>query len=148
MAIYRAPRPRWRATLIGVVVALVVGIGIGFLLGGSEPDPEVAVQEMASELNRTSGTLEVVSIEYSEAVEDGEVVSEPEYEGARAAAIRARSSYDSVREPLALLVPGAVAELDAAFDDLIAAIDEIAPEEDVTQAAEDTSRLLDDFGPP
>jgi hypothetical protein len=149
MAIYRPPPPRWRAAIAGGLVGILVGLIAGILLArGSGADHADAVREIKSALTRSAGTLEVVEIEYSEAVENGEITTESEYEGARAAALRARSGFQDVREPLGLLAPEATAEIDAAFDQLLAAIDDLSDEAVVAEHVQDTTRLLTEFGTP
>jgi hypothetical protein len=149
MAIYRRSPPRWRATAVAAVVCLVAGGAAGWLIGSrSEPDPIEAVRSIQSSLAGVSGALEVVEIEYAEAVEDGETVAQSEYEGARAAAIRARSLFAEVRRPLQVLAPAAVSQIDTNLEALVGAIDSTADEAEVAEMVATTSELIDKFGAP
>jgi hypothetical protein len=149
MSIYRRSRPRWRATAATAAVCLVAGGAAGWIIGsGSEPDPVEAVRSLRSTLAGVGGALEVVDIEYSEAVDEGEVVAESEYRGARAAAVRARSLFTEVRQPLALLAPDPTSRIQDNLDALVRAIDSTADEEEVAEIAATTSELIADFGAP
>jgi hypothetical protein len=149
MAIYRPSRPRGRALALTAVLSLVVGGLVGWAMGNArEPDPIEAVRSIRSSLSGVSGALEVVAIEYAEAVDGDEVVAEAEYEGARAAAERARSLFGEIRAPLELLVPDSTDEIDASLDGLVDAVDSTADEDDVTAIARATAELLANFGAP
>jgi hypothetical protein len=149
MAIYRPPRPRWRAAAGAGIAGVIIGGVAGWLIGASSgADPRAAMQMIRSSLTDVAGALEVVEIEYSEAVEDDDVVAETEYEGARAAAERARDLYDEVRAPLAVIASEEASEIASSLDDLIAGIDDIAHESEVGELARTTASMLERFGRP
>jgi hypothetical protein len=149
MAIYRPAPPRWRAAAVTGIAGLFVGGMAGWLVGaGTEPDPVDAMRKVRSRLTMAASALEVVAIEYSEAVEAGEVVAETEYEGARSAAARARDLFDEVREPLTTLAPQTTADLASRLEDLIEAIDDTASEAKVAELVDATASTLENFGGP
>jgi hypothetical protein len=149
MAIYRPSRPRWRATAMIGAVCLLIGGGVGWLIArAGDPDPAEAIRSIRASLSEVSGALEIVEIEYGEAVEGGEVVARPEYDGARAAALRARSLWDEVSVSMELLAPQQASEVASEFDRLMAAIDSRADEAEVAEATRTMRNLLREFGGP
>lgn len=149
MAIYRPEKPRWPALLITAAAGLVVGVAGGWLIAArSEPDIREAASSIRASLDRTAGSVEIVGIEYREAVRDGEVVARAEYEGARDAALRARSLFAEVREALAVLAPEAAAEIAGDLNDLVEAIESTADEGDVAEIVSSTEARLRAFGGP
>lgn len=125
MAIYRPPKPRWRAAAVGVIAGLLLGVAVGFALGKpNEPNLDEAVGSIRASLARGAGSLEVAAIEYEEAVEDGEVVAEAEYEGAIAAAESAEATFASVRSALEQLAPDKVEAIGDRFEELLEAMAE------------------------
>lgn len=149
MAIYRPSRPRWRATAMVGAVCLLIGSGVGWLIASAgDPDPTEAIRSIRASLSEVAGALEVVEIEYGEAVEDGEVVTRPEYDGARAAALRARSLWEEVSVSMELLAPQQTSEVASEFDRLMAAIDSTADEAEVAEATRTMRDLLREFGGP
>ncbi|HXF56856.1 MAG TPA: hypothetical protein VNO34_04665 [Actinomycetota bacterium] len=143
MAIYR-PRPRrWPLALGTAVLGLGVGFGLGWGLRGSGgPDLAEAARRLQSSLAGAAGTLEVVEVEYRESVRDGQVVSEPEYGGARDALARSRERYLEAREALLVLAPDAVRRADELFDDLERLVADRAPPEELAGTARELARVL------
>jgi hypothetical protein len=107
MSVYREPaRRRARAALIGALVGLLAGGIVGFLLGrATEGEPTLAEQagQLEERLAPALNALELVTIEYPEAVRDGEVVAPTEYEAARSQAQTAADVVASTGEDLAVL---------------------------------------------
>jgi hypothetical protein len=125
------------------LVALAVGFGLGWgLKGDDRPDPVEALTSLRSTLTTAAGTLEVVEVEYRESVQDGQVVSSPEYEGARDALERSRQRYLGARPALRELDPGLVTSADALYSDIEQLVDEHAPTEEVTEATGELADLL------
>ena len=123
MAIYRPPRPRWRAAAVGIAAGLLVGGLIGYALGNpNEPDLDAAIGAIEASLVRAAGSLEVVVIEYNEAVEDGEVVAEAEYQGSLDALASSRASYEDVASGLTALAPDRARAIEVFYDELEAAM--------------------------
>jgi hypothetical protein len=149
MAIYRPAKPRWPVLVITAAAGLVVGGIAGWLIAArSEADTTEAARAIRSSLDRTAGSVEIVGIEYREAVRDGEVVARAEYDGARDAALRARSLFADVRQPLAVLAPGAAAQIAEDLNGLIEAIESTADEDDVAEIVSSTKARLRAFGGP
>jgi hypothetical protein len=149
MAIYRPAKPRWPALVLTAAAGLVVGVAGGWLIAArSEPDTTEAARSIRSSLDRAAGSLEIVGIEYREAVRGREVVARAEYEGARDAALRARSLFAEIRQPLAVLDAEAAAEITADLNGLVEAVESTAEENDVAQMASSTEDRLRAFGRP
>ncbi len=142
MAIYRPPKPRWRAAVVAGLLGLVIGGIIGFAVGDEEPDPVEGARALRVDLARATGPLEVVAIEYEEAVPDGEVVAEPEYQGALAAFRSSRGRFEDVREALAVFDPSRTEEIAAAYDELQRLMEAHADPDEVRAATESLSELL------
>ena len=149
MAIYRPTRGRRRALIWSAAGGLIVGGIGGFLVAStSQADTSEAARSIRSSLMRASGALEIVDIEYAEAVEDGAVVARAEYEGARDAAAEARAIFDDVRGPLQILAPDTASELSRNFTDLTDAVEATADENEIDAIVSSTRDLLNDFGGP
>ena len=143
MAIYRPPRPRYRIVLVAAAVGLVVGLVCGLILGSGDPDPEEAVREVRVILTEASSLLEVVEVEYAEALEDGSGEGEPEYEGSVDALTRSRARWTEARPALRLIAPGSAEEIDALYAELERAVEDEALPEEVNGVIADLSRALD-----
>jgi hypothetical protein len=136
VAIYRPPKRRGPALVGAGLLGALVGLAAGLLLpAGGEAEPEEALAPARASLQTAAGTLEVAAIEYTESVEDGEVVRPPEYRGARDALERSRRSYLEARSALAALQPGVVEEIDAGYEELAAAMANKAPDAAITRRA-------------
>jgi hypothetical protein len=104
---------------------VIIGVALATVFA-NEPDARDLVEEMRASLAGAGGVLEVVEVEYEESVEDGEVVAEPEYRGARAALDRSRERYDEGAETLAAFSPAAAREIEESYeriDDLMADVE-------------------------
>lgn len=109
MSVYRDPAGR-RSRLLAaaIVAAAVVGAIAGFVLArATDDDPTLAEQvaELRDELAPALSALELVTIEYREAVRDSEVVEQTEYDAARSQAASAAAAVDSAAEDLSLIAP-------------------------------------------
>ena len=87
--------------------------------------------------------LEVVEIEYEESVEEGRVISDPEYAGARDALARSRSSYEEVRAAVAAFDPARTDSLDGAYDELDSMVRQRADPSEVAAAVDELTELLE-----
>ena len=118
MAIYRPPKARWPLAAAWGAGGLLSGLVIGLALGGSDPSPQEAGREIEAALVSAAGSLEVAGIEYEEAVSDGEVTTEAEYEGALSALDSSRARYDEVRPVLVGLFPSQVESVDDLYGEI------------------------------
>jgi hypothetical protein len=109
-----------------VLAGLLAGLVIGSA-GESEPSLQEAVSSVEEEVQPALSQLELVSIEYSEAVRGGKVVSESEYEGARSHVEGVMQTLDSSREDLELLAPAELAAADRALEELATQVDNRVP---------------------
>lgn len=142
MAIYRPQRPRWRATAVAGLVGLGLGLLIGWGLLRPEPNPAELIASARATLASAAATLEVVEIEYDEAVEDSRIVARPEYEGARSALRSSRERYAEARAVVAAVSADDASAIDDAYDDLERAVDARAPAEEVSASAQGLREML------
>jgi len=116
MSLYRqAQGPSLRALAIAAAVALIVGGLVGYLIGReTAPEPTLVelVTEAREELRPALSALELVGIEYSEALRGDEVIAETEYDAARSQAQLAADTLASASE-LRALDPRAVEAAEA-----------------------------------
>ena len=146
MAIYKPPKARWPLAVFCGVLALLVGIAIGFVLGREDPDPAEGVRLIQQELIGAAAGLEVAGIEYSESVENGEVVNDTEYEGALAALQSSRDRFESVSAALRELAPERVQEIEVLYDEIAAEMEAQAESDAVTQMLDDLEAALKEGG--
>lgn len=146
MAIYRPQRPRYKLVLGAALVGLVVGLVTGLLLGRDEPDPVEAVREIRVTLTQASSSLEIVEIEYAEALDDGSGEGDPEYEGALDALARSRAHWRRARPAIDLLAPEDAATIDSRYDELRQAMEDEALPEEINELTAELSSLLDPEG--
>jgi hypothetical protein len=142
MAIYKPPKARWPLAVFAGALSLLLGIGIGFALGQEEPDPAEGVRLVQQELAAAAAGLEVAGIEYTEAVQDGEVVSDPEYQGSLDAIGNSRTRFESVEAALATLAPELAEQIADGYEEAESAMEERAPDEDVQALLEELSGWL------
>lgn len=113
MAIYRPERSRWRPRLFVLATGLLAGVvAIVLLTRDREPNAEERAAALRTGLIEATGLLEIVEIEYAEAVRNGDVVAEAELEGAVDALARGKARYREIRAALDAEVTG---DIDAAF---------------------------------
>lgn len=142
MAIYRPPKPRWRAAVAAGAVGVVVGVIAGILVSRSDPDPLEAARAVQAELDRGASSLEVVGIEYDESVDAGEVVSDAEYRGAQDALESSRRRFDDVRAALDVLAPDRADSIDDAYAAVERSIEARADAARVTEEIDSLTALL------
>jgi hypothetical protein len=144
VAIYQPRQRRWPLALAAALLGGAAGFGLGWAVRG-EPvvDPVAAISEVRAGLASVAGTLEIVEIEYAEAVEDGQVVSEPEYGGARDALARARGRYRGLAPAHRSMDPESASEAGMLFDQLEGQIEDRAAPDDVTATVTQLTDVLD-----
>jgi hypothetical protein len=111
MAIYQAPRRRWRIALAFSLLGLIAGLIAGIAIGKSgRPSPQTVIAELDRELEGIAGVVGVVEVEYPQA---GDEVG-----GARGALERAERRYVEVRTALRAIDRDGAGRIDAAFERL------------------------------
>ncbi len=109
MSLYRVASRRSR--LLGLLVpvaALAVGLLVGVLVGrATAPEPSLseALAKPAADVDDARNALEVLTVEYPQAVANGEVRAATEYEGAKADIQRAQDRL-AAADDLEALDPG------------------------------------------
>jgi hypothetical protein len=145
MSLYREAgrRSAWPLAL-AAALGIAIGVALGTLIGGSD-DGSLSdeVSELRADLRPAAGALELVRIEYSEAVRGGEVVAATEFDASRSHAERARVLVDENSEDLAALSPTGAEEASVAIDRLLRLIDSHAPAARVNAAARQAERALE-----
>ena len=142
MAIYKPPKARWPLAVFAAVAGVLIGIAIGFLIGREEPNAAEGVRLVRQELTAAAAGLEVAGIEYSESVEDGEVVNDTEYQGSLDAVESSRDRYETVADALATLAPQQADAIESGYDEVAAAMEDHEPPEDVEASLSALADLL------
>jgi len=145
MSLYREVGGGLRRLAIVAVLALGAGVVGGFVLGRvtkSEPSLAEKLAQARDRYQKVPDALELLRIEYPQAVRGNQVVAHTEYDAAKADVARARDSLDEVAADLRALAPQRVdlAERQlAALADLVA---KPAPPEQVLNQAEKVRETL------
>lgn len=147
MSVYRDPAGRRSRLLVGAaIVAALIGAIAGFVLArATDDDPTLAdqVAEVRGGLMSAISALELVTIEYREAVRDGEVVEQTEYEAAQSQAASAAATLDSAAEDLSLIAPEQARAAEQGIAELEQLIDARADFVEVDRAASAAREQLD-----
>jgi hypothetical protein len=128
MSLYREPgqaRRRRRWIVAGVAGAVVV-IAVAVILiagSGGPPSRDEQVKAARAAAGQALDGLELVQIEYRQAVKNGQVVEPTEYGAARSDVQRARDALVKSREALQAIDPGALPRAERALDGVSAAVE-------------------------
>ena len=114
MAIYQAPRRRWRLAIATAVLGALVGFGIGAVVMHHDPSPKVAIAQLDHDLDDIAALVGVVEVEYA----DARSGTASELRGARDALARARERYRPLSEAVAALAPSAARAISSRFAEL------------------------------
>jgi len=102
MSLYRVASRRGRlGGLLLPTVALVVGLTVGFLIGrasADEPSLAEALEDPVAHVADARNALDVLTIEYPQAVSGGEVKETTEYEAALADVRRAQGALGEAED--------------------------------------------------
>lgn len=130
MSLYREAgrRRRWLLPL-SIALAAALGFVAGFFGRGGDGSTSLAsaVERLQREVKPALDGLELVRIEYREAVRDGSVAAPSEYAAARADVGRAREVVARIRADLAVLDASAAGRAEAQLTDLAALVERRAP---------------------
>jgi hypothetical protein len=144
MSLYRqAGGTSRRVAIAATVVALLIGGAAGFAIGrGSVDEPSLSeqVDGVRESLQPARTALELVTIEYPEAVNGGEIVAETEYAAAQSQAQTAASTLEAAEEDLRAISPDSYEAAVEAVDEVsarIEAVDDPAAVEAAVRAAHD-----------
>jgi hypothetical protein len=113
MSLYRQAGGRSAGAIAAVLITgLLVGCLAGFLIGRSTaPDPSLSelVADARAELAPVAAGLELVPVEYGNAVRSGRVVEPTEYEASQAAVARAEQALTAAGTDLRAIDPAGYA---------------------------------------
>jgi hypothetical protein len=126
------------------IAGIAIGIGVGLALAGGddETDPVTGLRDARNSLERAAGVLDIVTVEYAEGIDDGRVVSEPEYQGARRAIQRSRELYADARPVLAYVDADLATRIDHAFQRLAQEASARVSEQELESDARALARTL------
>jgi hypothetical protein len=145
VSLYRqAGRANARSVVVAAVAALLLGFGAGYLVRGGEESPSLraAVSDVRDRLRPVRAGLDLVTVEYPQAVRGGRVIARTEYAAAQADVARARKGFAATRADLAVLDPQRTREAAAALDRLAGLVDRRAPAPQVAAAARTAEAAL------
>lgn len=138
MAIYQAPRRRWRLAVITGVIGALVGFGIGALVMHKAPSPTVALTQLDRELDDVAGLIGVVEVEYN----DARSGTATELKGARDALDRAHQRWVQLRDAVRVIGQSDEAGIEAGFAGLDHAMATRRSVSTVTAKARSLARMI------
>ena len=136
MAIYQAPRRRWRLALATGIVGGLIGLGAGVALR-SEPDPTETIRTLDGRLSDAAAALDVLVI-HREA--DTRSTADPQV--AEDAVRRTRARVDALRPEIAVLDPDALRDVDRHLSRLDELVSDGADPAEIAEEAEELAELL------
>ena len=146
MSLYREAGGRRSGTLVAVAaVAALLGGLVGLLIGSSGDEDaslEESVSAVREDVQPALSALELVQIEYTEAVSQGKVVAETEYQAAQDQVEAAQRTLDEAGEDLELLAPDDLDQAQQALSRLESAVQELAPAEQVAMFADEAAAAI------
>jgi hypothetical protein len=134
MSLYREVRGRPRRLLIAAAVILVLGLVGGFVLGrASKGEPSLAekVSDFRDDAQQVADALEVLTVEYPQAVRSGHVAAQTEYTGAKKDVDRAQRAFEHIEGDLHAIFPQRVALAAGQLHELEKLVNQAAPPEQV-----------------
>lgn len=150
MSLYREAGQRGRQGLIAAAVALVIGLGVGYLLGSAgteEPSFEDAIAGLRTDLAPVVNGLQLLGGEYRQGVRAGEVVAPTEYDGSVSNVERITATFGDHLVELNQLDPGATATLEATLEQLQVAVASKASTTEVDRLRREASSELNSIVP-
>lgn len=146
MSLYRQTGRRRRFALAALGVGVAAGLLIGFFAGrattGSSPSLGRAVTELRQRARRATDAVELVTIEYRQAVRDGRVVAATEYAAAQRDVETARERIAQLRPDLDALAPADARRASEQLDALAALVRRRAPASAVERQADRARETL------
>ena len=140
MAIYQAPKKRWRLTLASGVVGAIAGLLIGLALGRGGTDQLTALRDLDTMLEDAASPLDVLAIHGEEdtgSSADARVVTD--------AVARTTQRFDQVRDVVVRINAQAVSDFDGHVARLRKLARDGADPDEIAEEAEDLADLLRDI---
>jgi hypothetical protein len=134
MSLYREVRGRTRRVLVAAALVLVLGVVGGFVLGRAttgEPSLADKLADFRDQSQQVADALEVLVVEYPQAVRNGRVAAQTEYAGAKRDVERAQTSFGDIESDLHAIFPQRVAPAQGQLHVLEKLVDQAAPPEQV-----------------
>jgi hypothetical protein len=147
MSLYRQAAGVSRRTLAVIALGcLIAGGAAGFAIGRvSAPDPTLSelAADARTEVRPALSALELVTIEYPEAVQKGEVVAATEYDAAVAQAASAADVLAAAEQELAAIDPEGHAAASELVGEVVSLVEAQAPPQTVEAMAGDTTKAVE-----
>jgi hypothetical protein len=138
MSLYREVRGGARRLLILAAIAVLIGLAGGFVLGrATEGEPSLAgkVADFRDDAQKVASALEVLAVEYPQAVRGSRVVAQTEYTAAKADVERAHTAFEEIQGDLQAIFPQRVALAESQLHELEKLVKQTAPPEQVLNQA-------------
>lgn len=140
--IYGEKKSERKKKLLIIAAVFVVFALVLIAYYTTRPEPEEAVARYTQDM---LGALEILKIEYSEAVENGVVVKKSEYEGARVIMERVMKQFADMK-PYAIQIDSKrTEEFERDLDLLKSMVDERSPPKDIDRLIDKISSGLREF---
>jgi hypothetical protein len=147
MSLYREVgglrRRRRLVAIAAAAVVVVAAVAVVLASSDSDPSPQDRADDARRALQEAGNGLELLEIEYAQAVRGGEVVAPTEYEAARSDLDRVRAALEDDRAALAAADARALTALGTQLDGLAASVRERASGERVAGQVADARRQLE-----
>jgi hypothetical protein len=137
MAIYQAPRKRWRIALLFSVLGLLGGLVIGLVIAGGDPDPVDSVRTLDRQLDETAASLDVLVIHG-----EVETTSADDPRVASDALRRVKQRFAELRPAVQALDPDDVEDVDEQIASLEELIRDRADADEIADSARELADLL------
>lgn len=150
MSLYRQAGQNPRQALLAGAIALVIGLGVGYLLGAAgaeEPSFDQAISGLRADLSPVSNGLELLGGEYPQGVRNGEIVAQTEYDGSVSNVARIEATVEDHTAELTQLDPQATEALVAAIGELEQAVESKADPPEVNRLRREAMTELESILP-
>lgn len=140
--IYGEKKGGRRRKLAYIILGLAIAAVIASIYYATRPQPEEVIAERSGDL---LGALELLSIEYGEAVQNGEVVKESEYKGAREVMDRAMELFREMKPYAMKIDPKLAEEIEKDMERLKEMVHKKSSPEDIAGLTEQISQDIKSF---
>jgi hypothetical protein len=146
MSLYREVGQSRTQSLVAAGIALLVGLAIGYLLSESrseeEPSIDKAIAALRADVSPVFNGLDLLPTEYGQAVRNGEIAAQTEYDGSVSNVERIQATLSEYRDQLEQLDPQATAQLIATVDEIQRAVTSRADPDEIDALRKQASAQL------